>query len=125
MRAAILVLLVQCSVNAHHSFAAEYDTAKPVRLDGVIARFDFINPHAEIYLDVHGSRWWIEGASPQALSQRGITKSSVRSGMRVIIQGFQARDGSRRVKGCAIILPGGMKLLLDPSGASFPDAGVE
>ena len=114
-RKTALIVFALSSAFGHHSFQAEYDTAKPVRLEGVISEFDFVNPHAAIYLDAYGTQWWIETASPAALSRRGVTKISLREGMRVVVEGFQARDGSHKVKGIAVILPGGAKLLLDPS----------
>ena len=100
----------------HHSFASEYDTKRPVHLEGVIASFEFMNPHAEICLDDGTVRWRIEASSPSALQRRGISKISVHAGMRIAIDGYQARDGSLRVYGIDLVLPGGHVLFLNPSG---------
>jgi len=101
---------------AHHSFASEYDTKRPVHLAGVIASFELRNPHAEIYLDDGTARWRIEASSPAALQRRSISKISVHAGMRVTIDGYQARDGSFRVYGLDLVLPDGRKLFLNPPG---------
>ncbi len=105
------------ALQAHHSFAADYDINKPVRLEGVIEEFAFVNPHAEIYIRVNGSRWWIEAPSPHVLERRGITKLSVPDGARVTIEGFQAKNGSNKAIGRAMLLPDGRKIFLDASRA--------
>lgn len=114
--AAFLLLSVQAAW-AHHSFAAEFDASKPVHLQGVVARVEWVNPHAEIYLDVKGPegkvvRWTIEAGSPNALLRRGFTKASAPEGTRVVVEGYQSKDGSPRANGREIILPGGRKVLL-------------
>jgi hypothetical protein len=111
-KTAIVLVASALSLWGHHSFPAEYDSKAPVRLEGTITKFEFVNPHAEIFLDVDGDGWWIEAASPQALMRRGVSKASVRAGMRVTIEGFRAKDGSRRASGTAIALPDGRRLLL-------------
>ena len=116
-RKAALIFLALGAAQAHHSFAAEYDANKPVTLDGVITRFDFVNPHAEIYMDVGGERWWIEAASPAALARRGISKAVIKPQMRVIVHGFAAKNGLKRASGRTLELPDGRKILLDASGA--------
>ena len=118
-RKAALIFVVAAAAWGHHSFKAEYDSDKPVHLEGVVARFDFINPHTEIFLDVGGVRWWIEVASPQMLVRRGISKNTLRAGMRVSIDGFQAKNGSRKAIGRAITFPDGQKILLDASGTGL------
>ena len=100
---------------AHHSFVAEFDAAKPLHLSGVVEKFNFVNPHAEIFLLVGAEQWWIEAASPQALLRRGVSKSTLREGMRVEIEAYASKDGSRRGYGRSVALPGGRTLLLNPS----------
>jgi uncharacterized iron-regulated membrane protein len=119
MRSAMLTIVAftyAMRVWAHHSFAAEYDTKRPVHLEGVIASFEFTNPHAEIFLDDGTARWRIEASSPSALQRRGISKISVHAGMRATIDGYQARDGSLRVYGVDLVLPDGRMLSLNPVG---------
>ncbi len=109
------VVLSGALLPAHHSFTAEFDSKRPVHLEGVVARFDFVNPHAEIYLDVGGERWWVEAASPSALVRRGIGRSSLRVGMSVTIDGYQAKDASRRVYGREVTFGDGRVFALNPA----------
>jgi len=118
-RKAALILLLAAACWGHHSFKAEYDSDKPVHLKGVVTRFDFINPHAEIFLDVDGVRWWIEGASPQMLVRRGISKTSLPVGTRVVIDGFQSKSTPHRAIGRAVTFPDGRKISLDASSSGL------
>lgn len=107
---------------AHHSFAAEFDAAKPVRLDGKIASVQFVNPHAWIYVDVAKpdgttQRWAIEGAAPDALFRRHIDGKTLAPGVEVRVRGYLARDGTHKVGGAAIMLADGRELLV---AGSFP-----
>jgi len=107
---------------AHHSFAAEFDTKRPVRLEGVITWVEWSNPHVEIFVDVKGpdveaTAWMVEAASPNALMRRGFTKTSAPQGTRVVIDGYQAKSGAPRCTGLDIILPGGQKLILSADAA--------
>ena len=110
---------------AHHSFAAEFDVNRPVHLEGAVARMEWTNPHVMIYMDVKGAdgkvtRWMVEAASPNALSRRGFTKTSVSEGTWVVVEGYQSKDGSPRANGRDIILPNGQKLLLSLHCAGAP-----
>lgn len=110
---------------AHHSFSAEFDAKREVHLEGVISRVEFINPHAWIHVDVKGKdgkvvTWMIEAGSPNVLLRRGITKSTVTPGTQVVVDGYQAKDGSLRANGRDITLPDGRKLFLGSSGTGAP-----
>lgn len=103
---------------AHHSFMAEYDAAKRIRIEGVIHSFDFVNPHAQIELDAGEVCWRVELASPAALLRRGVSKTSLRKGMRVSIDGYASKDGAHRVYGLDLIFAGGEVLRLNaPPGS--------
>jgi hypothetical protein len=110
---------------AHHSFSADCDVMRPVRLEGAVVKLEWTNPHVAIYVDVKSqegalTRWMIEAASPNALSRRGVTKVSIAVGMEVVIEGFQAKSGAHRASGTDIILPTGQKLLLRSDGSDAP-----
>jgi hypothetical protein len=99
-------------VSAHHAFAAEFDADKPINLNGIIARIEWINPHSWIHLDVANSnggveRWMIEGGPPNALFRRGFTQDSLPIGTQIIVEGFRARDGSMKANGRNITLADG------------------
>lgn len=96
-----------------------------MHLEGVVSKVEFINPHAWIHVDVKGPdgkvvTWMIEAGSPNVLLRRGITKASVAPGTRVIVDGYQAKDGSLRANGRDITLPDGRKLFLGSSGTGAP-----
>ena len=113
------------SAFAHHSFAAEFDADKPVKLKGVVTNMDWSNPHAWIYLDVKGDdgktvNWGVETGSPNALLRRGFTKDYLRPGTEIVVEGFRAKDGSSRANGQSVTLPNGKKLFLGSSGNGAP-----
>jgi outer membrane usher protein FimD/PapC len=109
---------------SHHSFAAEYDAAKPITIKGTITKIDLVNPHSWLYIDVKDSdgkvvNWAIEMGSPNNLIRRGVTKNSVPVGTEVTVDGYRAKDGSATVNGTTIKMPDGKRLF---AGSSAPDA---
>jgi len=110
---------------AHHSFAAEFDADKPVKLRGTVTKMEWINPHAWIHIDVKGgdgkvTAWMVECGSPNTLLRRGFTRTSVAVGQEILVDGYQAKDGTNRANGRDVTLTDGKKLFL---GTSNPDAG--
>jgi len=108
-------------VAAHHAFAANFDAEKPIRFEAVITKMEWINPHVWIHIDAQmpdGSveQWMIEAGSPNMLFRQGLNKNSVQPGMRVIVDGYQARNGSKRANGRDLTLPDGRKLFLSGAG---------
>ena len=95
-------LLIPASplLHAHHSFAAEYDSNKPVKVTGVVTRVEWTNPHIWFYVEgkdeVSGLQavWGFSGAAPNGLRRRGITKDTLKVGDTVKVQGIRAKDGS-------------------------------
>ena len=108
---------------AHHSFAAEFDINKPVKLEGTVTSMEWINPHSWIHLDVKGPdgkavNWMVEGGSPNILLRRGFTKKSLEPGTVIVVDGFQAKNGEYRANGSNITFPDGRRLFL---GGSNPN----
>ena len=113
------------SLHAHHSFAAEFDADKPITLKGTLTKIEIINPHGWIYVDVKTpdgkvENWAIEAGSPNILMRRGITKDTVKVGQKIVVEGYQSKDGSRRANGRDLTLPDGTKLFLGSSGTGAP-----
>lgn len=119
------LLLSAAPVWAHHAFAAEFDAKKPVNLRGTVTRMEWINPHAWIHMDVKGPdgkvvQWMIEAGTPNTLFRRGFTKDSLKTGIEIVVDGYQAKDGSNRANGRDVTLPDGRKLFLGSSGTGAP-----
>ncbi len=111
---------------AHHSFAAEYDVNKPVKLQGAVTKMEWINPHSWIHLDVKNAdgsvtSWMIEGGAPNALIRRGWTKKSLPPGTEIRVEGYQAKDGANRANGRDITFKDGKKLFVGSADSGAPD----
>jgi hypothetical protein len=123
--AVLAILLSVAPANAHHAFAAEFDASKPVSLRGVVTKIELINPHSWITIDVQDASgqtvsWMIEGGSPNALFKKGVTKASVPVGSELVIDGYQARDGSNRAVGRNISFADGRPLFFIGSRPEQP-----
>ncbi len=122
----LVAALVSASIaQAHHSFAAMYDSAKPIRLVGKLTKVEWTNPHSHFYLDVKGkdgqvTSWAVEGAGPGALSRRGFNKSDVRVGDTLTVDGYLARSGKRVIDGQRVTLPSGRVLESGSTGVGAP-----
>ena len=84
---------------AHHSFAAEFDSAKPVTVKGAVNKVEWTNPHIWVYVDVKDAggkveQWQCEGGSPNTLSRQGWSRETLKPGDQVVIEGFRAKNGS-------------------------------
>ena len=121
----VTVAAAAAPVRAHHAFASEFDARKPVKFTGTVTKMEWINPHSWMHVEVKKpdgtvENWMIEAGSPNSLFRRGINKNTVKPGMVVVVDGYQARDGSRRANGRDVTLPEGRRLFLGSTGTGAP-----
>ena len=117
-----VLLMAAVPVWAHHAFSAEFDVYKPLTLKGTLTKWEMINPHSWFHLNVKGpdgqvSEWMIEGGSPNTLIRLGVTKSTVKVGTELTIEGYQAKEGSNKAVGRNFVLADGTRLFLSLNGS--------
>ena len=113
------------SLSAHHAFAAEFDSNKPVTLKGTVTRVQWVNPHSWIHIEVKKAdgtteAWAIEGGTPNVLFRRGLTRESLQAGAEIMVDGYQAKNGTNRANGRQVTFSDGRKLFLSSSGTGTP-----
>ena len=127
MIVSLLPALSATPARAHHAFAAEFDATKPVRFDGAtVVKMEWVNPHAWIHIDVPAARgkaerWAIEAGTPNVLFRRGFTKESLTTGTKIVVDGYRAKDGTRRANGRSLTFPDGRTLFVGSSGTGAPE----
>ena len=109
---------------AHHSFSAEFDSSKPVKLEGKVVQMEWVNPHSWLTIDVMKDdgtmeRWKLEGGSPSVLLRLGWNRNSLPAGTKIKVTAFQAKDGSLRGSTRDIEFPDGRKM--DMGGSASRD----
>ena len=122
---AALLVATTAPLLARHSFAAEFDANKPVTIKGTVVKVEWQNPHSWIHIEVKDpdgkvETWAVEGGAPNALIRRGWNKNSLPVGTQIVVDGFQAKDGSFRANGRDITFPDGKKLFVGSSGTGAP-----
>ena len=113
--AAIALFAVLAPVAAHHSFVAEYDGDKPVKVTGTVTKVEWQNPHIWFYVDVKDAsgkvtNWGFSGGAPGVMMRRGIGRNSIQVGDTVIVEGFRARDGSNNASGGRVTFSDGRQV---------------
>ena len=110
---------------AHHSFAAEFDDQKPIKVSGVVTRVEWQNPHVWFYVDVKDesgkvANWGFAGGAPGQLMRRGISNQVIKPGMTITVEGFRAKDGSNNASGGRLTFPDGRNVLTAGSQDRVP-----
>src|SRR5580704_2071426 len=121
------LLGAQVTVSAHHSFAAEFDAKKSVTLTGTVASIKWTNPHAHIVMDVKDqtgnlTSWDFEMGSPNALMRRGWSRSSLKPGDMITVNGYLAKDGSHLANARTVTLSDGRNVF---AGSSLETAQTQ
>lgn len=110
---------------AHHSFSAEYDDSKPVKVTGVVTKVEWQNPHIWFYVDSKDetgkiTHWAFSGGAPGQLMRRGIYKDVIQPGMTVHVDGFRAKDGSNNANGAKVTFPDGRQVFTASAEDQIP-----
>ena len=116
---AVLALGGAGAALAHHSFGAEFDQNAPVKLEGTVVKFEWVNPHSWIHINAPDPKqggkvveWKVEGGAPSALLRRGWNRNSLPPGTKIVVTAFRARDGDARASAAEISFPSGQTLSL-------------
>ena len=119
------LLLASVPAIAHHSFAAEFDAAKPIKLTGSVTKVEWMNPHTYFYIDVKDEKgtvtnWGLEMGSPNGLMRQGWTRNSMKVGDVVTVEGSAAKDGSNIGNARSVSLASGQRLFAGSSQTTTP-----
>jgi hypothetical protein len=119
--AMMVVLLAAGHAAAHHSFAAEFDAERPVTLKGTVVKWEMMNPHGWITMDVHApdgttTRWMVETSNPNGLMRLGWSKRSLKPGDEITVDAYRAKDGSNTANAARVTLADGRRVFAGSSG---------
>jgi uncharacterized protein DUF6152 len=124
------LLLGSLPILAHHSFSAEYDDTKPVKVAGVVTKVEWQNPHVWFFVDAKDANgnvthWAFSGGAPGQLMRRGIMKDVIQPGMMVNVEGFRAKDGSNNANGARVTFPDGKSVFTASGEDKVPEQAKE
>ena len=124
--AGVAVLLAATQVRAHHAFAAEFDVNKPLTMKGTLIKWEMVNPHSWFHIGVKDkdgkvTTWMVEGGSPNQLIRMGVTKNTVPVGTELVVEGYQAKDGTSKAVGRNFVMADGKRLFLGGSAGGSTD----
>jgi hypothetical protein len=132
-----LVLLALAGMHvqssAHHAFAAEFDSERPILLRGKITKVQWINPHSWVHIAVTDNgatqQWMVEGGTPNTLFRNGLTKDALKVGTEIVVRGYQSKDRlcapACKANGRDITFPDGRKIFMGSSGTGAPRDGSD
>lgn len=125
LRSLAFALLSALPLLAHHSFSAEYDDSKPVKVTGVVTKVEWQNPHIWFYVDSKDetgkiTHWAFSGGAPGQLMRRGIYKDVIQPGMTIHVDGFRAKDGSNNANGAKVTFPDGRQVFTASAEDQIP-----
>ena len=112
-------------LSAHHSFASEYDSNKPVQFTGTVTKIEWTNPHARIYVGVKDdngavTEWNIELGGPLQLNRLGWRRDTVKVGDTIKVDGYAAKDGSKMANARNVVFADGRKVFTGPQADTGP-----
>ena len=122
--------LLAAPLVAHHAFSSEFDISKPLKLRGTLTKWEMINPHSWFHIDVKNpdgtvTNWMVECGSPNIMLRRGFTKRSLEVGSDIVVQGYQAKNGTMRANGSSVTFSDGKKLFVGGSNPDDPNGGKQ
>lgn len=121
----LALAVAQTPLSAHHAFSAEFDSTKPVTFNGTVTKVEWTNPHVWIHVDVKQpdgtiENWGFEAGTPSVLFRRGFTKEALLPGTAITVDGYRAKDGTKKANGRDLLFADGRKMFLGSSGTGAP-----
>jgi len=122
----VLIIASPCRVDAHHSFAAEFDADTTISVTGTIVEVRYRNPHVQYFIETDlDQRWNVQAQNIPSLRRRGWTRDTLKVGDLITVNGFAGRDGAQKVYVESIVAPSGETLsMYDDAGKSYANAAA-